>query len=49
MTFQVTILFGLSFVNFLATILNSVGLFLLYQINWSFAYEFFGSHFELEL
>ena len=36
MTFQVTIMFGLRFVRFLATILNIVELFLLWQIAWNF-------------
>ena len=35
MTFQATIMFGLRFVRFLATILNIVGLFLLWQIDWN--------------
>ena len=37
MTFQVTIVFGLSFLIFLTAILDFVGLFLLLQIDWNFA------------
>ena len=38
MTFQVTILFRLRFVRFLATILNIFGLFLLWDIDWNFRF-----------
>ena len=33
---------------FVATILNFVGLFLLWQNDWNFEYEFFGSQLERE-
>ena len=36
MTFQVTIMFGLHFVHFLATFLNIVGLLVLREIDWNF-------------
>ena len=38
MTFQVTIMFGLRFVRFLATILNIAGLFSLWEIDWNFRF-----------
>ena len=31
----------------MVAILNLVGLFLLWEIDWHFAFEFFGSHSEL--
>ena len=37
-TFQVTIMFELRFVRFLATILNSVGLFLLFEVDLNFIF-----------
>ena len=48
MTFQVTVMFGLSFMSFLAAILNFVRLFLLSQIDCNFVSGFMGRHFELE-
>ena len=48
MTFQVTIMFGLSFMIFLTAILYCVELFLLQQNDWNFAAGFLGGHFELE-
>ena len=33
--------------HFVVAILNLVGLFLLWQIDWNFAYEFSGRHSEL--
>ena len=48
MTFQVTIMFRLGFMSFVAAILNFVGLFLLRQIDCNFVHGFFGSHFELK-
>ena len=38
MTFQVTIMFELRFVRFLATIFNIVGLFLLWESDWNFRF-----------
>ena len=34
--------------SFVEAILNFVGLFLLWQVDWNFVNGFFGTHFELE-
>ena len=41
-------MFGLGFISFVAAILNFVGLFSLWQIDWNFVHGFSGSRFELE-
>ena len=48
MTFQVTIIFGLDFMSFCGGHLNFVGLFLLWQIDWSFLAAILNWNFRLQ-